>query len=304
VEVEMTVLAKIEQQELVTRDPYAPSDFNGAFRLAEIVCDSRLAPNLDTPEKAFVVLATGNELGLSPMQSIRGIHIIEGRPSPSADTLAAVVLASGKAEYFEEVETTDAHSTWKTKRVSRPERKYTFSLKDAEKAGLIHKTKSGGDGMWMKYPKRMMAARAKAFLARDVYPDLVLGLYTPEELTDGKDEVELQSPTPTHPPKQAKVQPVVRIVEQVDPTPTPPTAQAVERVPTPTPPTAQEPIDPDAPMSDCDRMVTALRDASSMPALAKIAGEIGDMKGTLTPDELAIIKDEYKAASARIKAGQ
>jgi hypothetical protein len=116
-------------------DPYQPGNFEAAWQLAQIVAKSRLAPNIQTPEQALVVLATGHELGLSSMQSLRGIHVIEGRPSPSADTLVAVVLRSGLASFFREVETTDPSSTWETQRVGDPAtRRGTFTLAEAQQA--------------------------------------------------------------------------------------------------------------------------------------------------------------------------
>ena len=166
-------------------DPYNPGNFSEAWRLAEIVAAARLAPGIATPEQALMILALGADLGLSSMQSIRGIHIIEGRPCPSADCLAACVLRSGLAEYFTEVETTEQLSTWETKRKNEAKpRRYTFSIEDAKRAGLTNRGKDPSQNNWNKYPKRMLSARAKAFLVRDVYPDLALGLYTPDEIAE------------------------------------------------------------------------------------------------------------------------
>ena len=175
-------LAKIEPQQaqLTEADPYSPGTFNDAWKLAQIVVKSRLAPSIQTPEAAFVVLATGNELGLSPMQALRGIVAVKGKPTLYADTMVAVALQKPQCEYFKEVETTDSQSTWETKRVGSEPRRYTFTMADAKTAGLT------GNDNYKKYPRRMLAARCKAFLARDVYPDLLLGLYTPEEMTAGK----------------------------------------------------------------------------------------------------------------------
>jgi hypothetical protein len=159
-------------------DPYAPTSHSMARDQAKIVAESGLY-GLETPAQAYVVLMTGHDLGLSPSQALRGVHVIENKPSPSADTLHAVCLASPVCEYFRHVETTAEQSTWETKRVGEPPERGTYTIQEARTAGLI-KPK----GNWEKHPRRMLKARAKAFLARDVYPDLTLGLYTPDELRE------------------------------------------------------------------------------------------------------------------------
>ena len=168
-------LTTIQQSQI---DPYRPDSFERALVVCENIAKSRLF-GIPSKEAAFVILATGNELGLSPMQSLRGIHIIEGRPSPSADAVVAIILRSGQAEYFREVETTDDKSTWETCRRGSKRQIYTYTISDAQSAGLVKPNSN-----WMKYRKRMLAARAKAFLGRDVYPDILLGLITQEEMQE------------------------------------------------------------------------------------------------------------------------
>ena len=41
---------------------------------------------------------------------------------------------------------------------------------------------------WHTMPDKMLRARAKSELARLEYPDLLAGLYTPEELRDANDD--------------------------------------------------------------------------------------------------------------------
>lgn len=175
----MSDLVRVDSTQLVS-SPYSPRSFEGAWEMAQIVAKSRLAPSIQTPEAAFVVMALGSDMGMSLSQSLRGIQVIDGKACPTADCLVACVLSSGKAEYFWEVETTKEKSVWETKRKgeSRP-RRSVFTIEDARLAGLI-RPNSG----WSKFPERMLKARAKAFLVRDVYPDLALGLLTPDELED------------------------------------------------------------------------------------------------------------------------
>lgn len=175
----MSDLVLHEQQTtaLAVADPYQPTSFDQAMSLAEIIVRSKLAPNLATKEQAFMVLATGSELGLSAMQSIRSINIIEGKPAVSADLLVALVHKSGKAKCFKEIESTDKKSVWRAQRVDEDEPTvFEFTIEDAKRANLTNKK------VWQSYPKQMLSHRARAALARKVFPDVILGVYTTEEL--------------------------------------------------------------------------------------------------------------------------
>jgi hypothetical protein len=66
-------------------------------------------------------------------------------------------------------------------------------MADAQRARL-----AGGDSMYAKYPKTMLRHRAAAELARQVYPDIVLGLYAEAEREDieALDVTPMQRPAP------------------------------------------------------------------------------------------------------------
>ena len=163
-----------------TRPPIPlPRTLDEMLTLAEIVMKSDLALGHRTKESVVIALQLGAELGFTPMQSLRTIAVIQGRPVPSADGCVAAVTASGQCDYFREVETTDTHSTWETlRRGDAQPRRFTFTLDDARRAGLTHREH------WQAYPKRMLAARAKKYLAQDTYPDVIGGLLSAEEALD------------------------------------------------------------------------------------------------------------------------
>lgn len=124
----------------------------------------------------FVSIMAGQELGLPPMASLRGVHVVKGKPVLSADTMVGIVLGSGLAEYFVCVAETPTSVTYETKRHGTPQpQRCTWSMEDARAAGL-----ASGDN-WKKYPRAMLKARCKAMLARDVYPDVLAGCYDPDE---------------------------------------------------------------------------------------------------------------------------
>lgn len=164
-----------------------PRSLAQAERLANHMFLSRLFSAYGSREAVLSTILAGRELGVGAMASLRGFHIIEGKPSMSAGLMAALILQSGKARYFRCIKTTDEIATFKTHRVGEEEpMEISFKISDAERAGLI-KEKSG----WKKYPADMLVARVIARLARLVYPDVCFGLYTPEEL--GREDLELEA---------------------------------------------------------------------------------------------------------------
>lgn len=171
-----------------------PSDLQGFSSLAEQFAKSRLIPEAlqAKPADVFVTLLAGHELGLSPMAALRGIHVVKGKPVLSSDTMAAIVLASGAAEYIRCVESTATVATYATRRKGVPgeEDVRTWTMEDARRAKL------DGDN-WTKYPRAMLKARCKAELLRDVYPDVLAGCYV-----DGEDD------EPTQIQRPAKIAPV------------------------------------------------------------------------------------------------
>ena len=156
-----------------------PTSMRELEALAKHAADSRFF-GAANPSQAILIMMAGKDLGLSYTQALRAFHVIEGRPALSADGMVAVCLAHKEVcEYFRVVDSSGERATVETKRVGDPARKMTFSIEEARTAGLV----KAGSG-WAKWPGRMCLARAKSFLARETYPDLLMGLYDDDELRD------------------------------------------------------------------------------------------------------------------------
>lgn len=165
-----------------------PRSMTQARTLAKDLFDSRMFSAYGTPQGVLSTVMVGRELGLPAMASLRSIHNIEGRHSLSAALMAALVLKSGMAEYFEPISFSETEATFETHRkgARNPVRlTHTFEMaktawpkkgQDWERAFLA----SG----WGRNPTDMLVARAQSRLARLVYPDLLAGLYTPDELAE------------------------------------------------------------------------------------------------------------------------
>jgi len=171
-------------------------NFDDMWRFAKCIANSGWAPRgMDKPESILAALQLGAEIGMTPMAALQSVAVINGRPSVYGDAALALVRASGLLESYtvQEVGTTGT-DTWgfkvTAKRVGYDPISETFLVSDAKAAGLW-----GKSGPWKDYPKRMLMFRARGFVLRDGFGDVLKGLKTTEEVMDYKDVIDV-SPVP------------------------------------------------------------------------------------------------------------
>lgn len=157
-----------------------PRSLDQAIKLAGHLHASRLFGAYGSPQGVFSTIIAGRELGMDAMASLRAFHIIDNKPTLSAGVIAAMVLKSGRAEYFRCTERTAEKATFVTKRKGDPEMSLTFTIDEA-KAAWSKDEKAWKASGWGRNPADMNVARASSKLARLVYPDVVFNLYAPEE---------------------------------------------------------------------------------------------------------------------------
>ena len=268
-----------------------PADFDGLYRLSRAIAASGLTPQgIKTPEQVFVALAQGLEVGLSPMASLQNIAVVNGRPTIWGDSLLALVERSGELGAFEETFTGQPYAD-PFAAVCRATRKYpdgrtrsteeAFSVEDAKLAGLWGKA-----GPWKQYPKRMMKYRARSFALRDLFPDVLKGLRTTEEMQDAPRVVDsapgsvFEAEEVRAPAQPAPAVPVLDVVPADEPeTPAPPKRTRRAKAPAEAPqaaPVAAEVADATAEPNPWDEEQTAAPASSpeTPPAGAPALGEV------------------------------
>ena len=185
----------------------ALATFDEAMRFSQIVAKSPFAPKdfQGKPKSCLLAIQHGSEVGLSPMQSLQSIAVINGRPTIWGDAALALVQSSPVCEYVREYTEGEGDAmvaVCEAKRKGYPAPTVVrFSMADAKKAGL-----AGKSGPWSQYPSRMLTLRARGFALRNAFADALRGLITAEEAQD--------YPTPVVPPtpvtvRQAKPETVV-----------------------------------------------------------------------------------------------
>jgi hypothetical protein len=165
----------------VATSDFAPKDFRGK------------------PESCLLAIQHGAELGLSPMQSLQSIAVVNGRPSVYGDTALAVCKGSPVCEWVREtIEGEGEHMVAVCQAKRRGDAQPVesrFGVAEAKKAGLWDK-----QGPWTQYPRRMLQMRARGFALRDAFPDVLRGLVTAEEAADythvEPEPVRVTQPTP------------------------------------------------------------------------------------------------------------
>ena len=184
-----------------------PTTFEQKLKMAQTLVKSGMLPqSLNTPEKVCVALEWGHELQLSPMVAVNNITVINGKPTLSADLMGALVRRSPDYGGIEWTCLTDEKAECVISRLlpNGKQEKYTstFTIEEAQKAGLT------GKDVWRKYPKRMLKHRCMSYGLRDVFPDLLAGLYEPEEM---------ESITPSEVPQERNITEESTSVTYVEP---------------------------------------------------------------------------------------
>lgn len=166
------------------------------FQLAEILYKGGASnlPNVGSPNHVFHLLLHGMEIGLTHTQSLANLSMGKnGKPSIMGDAALALVLQSGLLEdikEFWEGEGDNRKGVCIVKRKGFPDhRRFEFTTVQAETAGLIKRAKGDkGDGPWLAYRDRMLRYRPLGYAMRDVFPDVLKGMYLTEELENGDAE--------------------------------------------------------------------------------------------------------------------
>lgn len=134
-----------------------------------------LPTSIKSVENAIAIILMGRELNIGPMASLQAINIIQNKPAVSPQLMLALIKRSGQLEDIK-LETGADGATCTMKRKGNSPYTVTFGPKEAKALGLH------GKDNYVKQAATMYQWRAVAAAARAVFPDVILGLYTPDEM--------------------------------------------------------------------------------------------------------------------------
>jgi hypothetical protein len=151
-----------------------------------------------TPDQAMALMLIAQAEGLHPAIAARDYHVINGRPALRADAmLARFQAAGGKVEWGEY---TDTKVVGKFSHPSGGSVEIAWTTKMAQDAGLTR------NPTWKSYPRQMLRSRCISEGIRTVFPGVVVGTYTPEEVED-------MAPAPRQAPPPPAPEPVEIVID-------------------------------------------------------------------------------------------
>lgn len=190
-------------------EKYQPPEIASLDQWAKKLYESNMFQDATSVAQAFVKIAAGAELGLTPFQSMSGVHLIKGKPVVGAGLLAALLDRDPNYSYTVEWEPDEKQPEACTVVVSKNgtlRGKSRFSLEDAKRAGILRDN-------WLKYPAAMLFARAMSQAVRWYAPGATgTSVYVEGELTA---DVEVTIP------EGVTAKPRTRVTAEVIPLPEP-----------------------------------------------------------------------------------
>jgi hypothetical protein len=150
---------------------------------------------IGNPSAILAAIVMGSEIGIGPMQSLRAIHVIDGKPQLSADLMLALAIRAGVRVQWLRSDAEEARC--KLTREGFPDHEHAFTIAEAKAAGLA------GRGNWSKYTASMLRARCISHALRAWAPDVLgAGVYVEGEIEEARAVeaapaavVELEQPT-------------------------------------------------------------------------------------------------------------
>lgn len=133
------------------------------------------------PEQGMVLAMTCLAEGKAPLELAKTYHIIEGKLTMRSDAmLGRYQMAGGKVKWLTRSDT-EVKALWTH---DGNEIEIGVTLEEFKKNGVA----LGKDGKlktnWQKFPRQMLTARCVSEAVRLLAPQIVSGIYTPEEVQD------------------------------------------------------------------------------------------------------------------------
>jgi hypothetical protein len=147
----------------------------------------------------------------TPFDFKREFHLVNGSLTMRSDAMLAGYRTRGGKVIWKQFDSTAAIGVWK---FDGNECEIGFTTEDAKIAGLLPAKAGSG---WQKDPAAMLRARCISKAIRMLAPEVVAGVYTPEEVADFSATPSAPAqPTPTRQPVNVTPESTFSLVEKLE----------------------------------------------------------------------------------------
>lgn len=205
------------------------------IRLSRGIANTEFVPKglRGSVEKVSAAVLFSRELGLMPMTGLGATHVIEGKAGISAEMMRALVLQAGHELHI--VESTRERCKIRGRRKGSEQwTEAVWTIQEAHQTQVFVSKEKGWGALaskpqWRSWPTEMLLARATTRLVRMIFPDVVHGMRSVEELQDMTEVVAgelVEGPPAVQPVQRQQRQRVARPAPRTSVEPLAPAAQA------------------------------------------------------------------------------
>lgn len=161
-------------------------NFEHGMRIASTLAKSNIVPASirGKTDDIFAILAMGAEIGIKPMQALNSINVIQGKATIPPQLMMAMVYGKLPGAIID-IKQNEAAKNVTCKTARSKEHldaglyyEAVWDMPRAERMGLTIKDN------YQKQAKTMLTWRSVAESCRMTFPDIIMGLYVPEEFQD------------------------------------------------------------------------------------------------------------------------
>jgi len=183
----------------------------GIEKLGNACARSGMFGDIQEPQGFIIALQCMAE-NKPPLELAKHYHIIKGKLTKRADAMLADFRKAGGKFIFADLKNP---STQKAKVTFEDYQDFSveYSLDDAKSAGVYN---TAAASPWQKTPAAMLRARLVSETLRAIAPEIVTGVYTPEEAAQFDEAVKVSEPTPKATPAKPLRKPEPKQAEVID----------------------------------------------------------------------------------------
>lgn len=181
-------------------DSFSLQNFDHAQRIAKMLSSSSLIPKefQGNIQNTMIALEMAQRIGASPLMVMQNLYIVYGRPSWSSSFIIAALnsckrFSPLRFELIGDGDTMEcyawAYELGTNEKIIGP----TVTMKMAKAEGWVDKNGS----KWKTMPQLMIRYRSAAFFGRLYAPEIMMGMYTQDEVIDIEPSKIIEQPITT-----------------------------------------------------------------------------------------------------------